>query len=280
MHEARRRRRGVARTSGGDERGRTALRSAERAPAARRAPPRDGATSGRERHGRARDARAARRGCSSSPTKRPVSSSDATIRNGTAQGPSDHDEQRRGDEENEGVATRQSHRIGKRIGQRHGACTSNFRLMLVSEAVGRTLHRLGGDVVFGLMGSGNLAVTNAIVAAGGRFFSSRHETGAVCMADGYARVSGRLGVASRAPGAGADERDHRADRGGQEPHAADPAGGGHAGRAAALELQDRPGRARRVGRRGRRARARAGDRGRRHDARGAARGASSAARSC
>jgi thiamine pyrophosphate-dependent acetolactate synthase large subunit-like protein len=74
--------------------------------------------------------------------------------------------------------------------------------MLVSEAVGRTVHALGGDVVFGLMGSGNLAVTNAIVAAGGRFFSSRHETGAVCMADGYARVSGRLGVASVHQGPG------------------------------------------------------------------------------
>ena len=74
--------------------------------------------------------------------------------------------------------------------------------MLVSEAVGRTVHALGGDVVFGLMGSGNLAVTNAIVAAGGRFFSSRHETGALCMADGYARVSGRLGVASVHQGPG------------------------------------------------------------------------------
>ncbi len=74
--------------------------------------------------------------------------------------------------------------------------------MLVSEAVGRTIHQLGGDVVFGLMGSGNLAVTNAIVAAGGRFFSSRHETGALCMADGYARVSGRLGVASVHQGPG------------------------------------------------------------------------------
>ncbi len=68
---------------------------------------------------------------------------------------------------------------------------ASVRPMLVSEAVGRTVHALGGDVVFGLMGSGNLAVTNAIVAAGGRFFSARHETGALCMADGYARVSGR-----------------------------------------------------------------------------------------
>ncbi len=74
--------------------------------------------------------------------------------------------------------------------------------MLVSEVVGRTVHRLGGDTVFGLMGSGNLAVTNAIVAAGGRFYSSRHETGALCMADGYARVSGRLGVASVHQGPG------------------------------------------------------------------------------
>src|SRR4051812_3057510 len=52
------------------------------------------------------------------------------------------------------------------------------------------------------MGSGNLAVTNAIVAAGGRFYSARHETGALCMADGYARVSGRLGVASVHQGPG------------------------------------------------------------------------------
>ena len=74
--------------------------------------------------------------------------------------------------------------------------------MLVSSAIGQTLHRLGGDVVFGLMGSGNLAVTNAIVGAGGRFVSARHETGAICMADGYARVSGRLGVASVHQGPG------------------------------------------------------------------------------
>ncbi len=74
--------------------------------------------------------------------------------------------------------------------------------MLVSEAVGRALHDLGGDTVFGLMGSGNLAVTNAVVASGGRFFSARHETGAVCMADGYARVSGGLGVASVHQGPG------------------------------------------------------------------------------
>src|SRR3954469_2705464 len=74
--------------------------------------------------------------------------------------------------------------------------------MLVSEVAGRPPPRLGGDVVFGLMGSGTLAVTNAIVAAGGTFHSARQETGALCMADGYARVSGRLGVASVHQGPG------------------------------------------------------------------------------
>src|SRR5687767_13297705 len=52
------------------------------------------------------------------------------------------------------------------------------------------------------MGSGNLAVTNAVVACGGSFVFSRHETGAVCMAAGYAQGAGRLGVASDHQGPG------------------------------------------------------------------------------
>ncbi len=74
--------------------------------------------------------------------------------------------------------------------------------MLVSEVAGRALHQQGVDIVFGLMGSGNLAVTNALVAAGARFCSSRHEGGAVSMADGYARVSGRLPAVSVHQGPG------------------------------------------------------------------------------
>ena len=74
--------------------------------------------------------------------------------------------------------------------------------MLVSEVAGRALHQQGVEVVFGLMGSGNLAVTNALVAAGAPFFSSRHESGAVSMADGYARVSGRLPAVSVHQGPG------------------------------------------------------------------------------
>ena len=57
----------------------------------------------------------------------------------------------------------------------------------------------------------------------------------------------------RPPGSGTDQRDDGPHRGGQEPHAADPARRRHARRGAELELPHRPGRARAVGRRGPRA---------------------------
>src|SRR3954467_3868046 len=74
--------------------------------------------------------------------------------------------------------------------------------MLVAEAVGRALAAMGVDTVFGLMGSGNLAVTNALRDAGARFYAARHEGGAICMADGYARVSGKLPACSVHQGPG------------------------------------------------------------------------------
>jgi thiamine pyrophosphate-dependent acetolactate synthase large subunit-like protein len=74
--------------------------------------------------------------------------------------------------------------------------------MLVAEAVGRALAGLGVDAVFGLLGSGNLTVTNALRDAGARFVAARHENGAICMADGYARVSGRLPACSVHQGPG------------------------------------------------------------------------------
>jgi thiamine pyrophosphate-dependent acetolactate synthase large subunit-like protein len=55
---------------------------------------------------------------------------------------------------------------------------------------------------FGILGSGNLVVTNALCAAGVRFHHARHEGGAICMADGYARVSGRVGICSVHQGPG------------------------------------------------------------------------------
>jgi thiamine pyrophosphate-dependent acetolactate synthase large subunit-like protein len=74
--------------------------------------------------------------------------------------------------------------------------------MLVSAAVGRALASEGVRVVFGLLGSGNLAVSNALRDAGATFIGARHETGAVCMADGYARVSGKVACASVHQGPG------------------------------------------------------------------------------
>lgn len=66
--------------------------------------------------------------------------------------------------------------------------------MLAAQAVGRALAQLGADHVFGLVGSGNFHVTNALVAAGARFVPAAHEGGAATMADAFARVSGKVGV--------------------------------------------------------------------------------------
>ena len=63
--------------------------------------------------------------------------------------------------------------------------------MTVADVVGRTLVRCGIDTAFGVVGSGNFAVTNAMVAAGARYVAARHEGGAATMADAYARMSGR-----------------------------------------------------------------------------------------
>src|SRR5215218_6447596 len=74
--------------------------------------------------------------------------------------------------------------------------------MLVAEAVGRALAAEGVGAVFGVLGSSNLVFTNALRDAGVPFVAARHEGGAICMADGYARVSGRLAACSVHQGPG------------------------------------------------------------------------------
>ncbi|MEO7732588.1 MAG: thiamine pyrophosphate-binding protein, partial [Kofleriaceae bacterium] len=74
--------------------------------------------------------------------------------------------------------------------------------MTVAEVVGRRLAAHGVDHVFGVVGSGNFHVTNALVAAGARFVAAAHEGGAASMADGYARTSGRLTALSVHQGPG------------------------------------------------------------------------------
>lgn len=72
----------------------------------------------------------------------------------------------------------------------------------VASAIGAALARAGVRTAFGLVGSGNFHVTNALTAAGARFIAARHEGGAAVMADAYARVSGQLGVLSVHQGPG------------------------------------------------------------------------------
>ena len=74
--------------------------------------------------------------------------------------------------------------------------------MLVSDAVAAVLTDFGVDTVFGVVGSGNFHVTNALIARGARFVPARHECGAASMADGWARLSGRPGIVSVHQGPG------------------------------------------------------------------------------
>lgn len=72
----------------------------------------------------------------------------------------------------------------------------------VAELVGQTLANLGVGHVFGVVGSGNFTVTNALRRAGVSFTAARHEGGAATMADAYGRMSGRVGVVSTHQGCG------------------------------------------------------------------------------
>jgi thiamine pyrophosphate-dependent acetolactate synthase large subunit-like protein len=74
--------------------------------------------------------------------------------------------------------------------------------MRVPEAVAATLAGLGADTVFGVVGSGNFHVTNALIGQGARYYAARHEGGAASMADGWARTSGRAGLLSVHQGPG------------------------------------------------------------------------------
>ena len=74
--------------------------------------------------------------------------------------------------------------------------------MRVAEAVGQGLAKLGAEVVFGVVGSGNFYVTNALTAGGARFLAARHEGGATVMADAWARTAGRPGIVSVHQGPG------------------------------------------------------------------------------
>ncbi|MCZ9881210.1 thiamine pyrophosphate-binding protein [Arthrobacter sp. B2a2-09] len=72
----------------------------------------------------------------------------------------------------------------------------------VSALVGRTLASLGVGHVFGVVGSGNFEVTNALIKEGVPYTAARHEGGAATMADAYSRMSGKVGVVTTHQGCG------------------------------------------------------------------------------
>lgn len=75
--------------------------------------------------------------------------------------------------------------------------------MQVYEAIGQTLEQAGVEHVFGLMGDGNMRFVSSFgVTNGLRFHAARHEATGVMMADGYARATGRVGVATTTEGPG------------------------------------------------------------------------------
>jgi thiamine pyrophosphate-dependent acetolactate synthase large subunit-like protein len=85
----------------------------------------------------------------------------------------------------------------------HDAKDSPARqLSSVADVVGATIAAQGVKDAFGILGSGNLIVTNALCRHGARFHHARHEGSAICMADGYARVTGAVGVCSVHQGPG------------------------------------------------------------------------------
>jgi acetolactate synthase-1/2/3 large subunit len=72
-----------------------------------------------------------------------------------------------------------------------------------AEAIAGALREHGVELAFGLPGVHNMALWPAFEAAGIRIVGSRHEQGCADAADGYARATGRLGVALVTTGPGA-----------------------------------------------------------------------------
>ena len=74
----------------------------------------------------------------------------------------------------------------------------------VADALLNELGRIGVDTIFGIISIHNIPIYDALERHGGfRVVTGRHEGAVVNMADAYARVSGKLGVALTSTGTGA-----------------------------------------------------------------------------
>src|SRR5699024_11400650 len=79
-------------------------------------------------------------------------------------------------------------------------------LVTVAQQIGTYLAQLGVGQAFGVVGSGNFEITNALRAAGVPFVATRHEGGAATMADAYSRM--KIGRASCRERVSGQEREH------------------------------------------------------------------------
>ena len=77
------------------------------------------------------------------------------------------------------------------------------KIMTGAEIVWASLERLGVETVFGYPGGAILPTYDALTRSKVHHVLVRHEQGATHMADGYARASGRVGVAIATSGPGA-----------------------------------------------------------------------------
>ena len=75
-------------------------------------------------------------------------------------------------------------------------------MISIGEALVSQLAERGVDTVFGIPGVHTVELYRGLAASGIRHVTARHEQGAVFMADGYARVSGLLGIAFASTGPG------------------------------------------------------------------------------
>jgi len=75
--------------------------------------------------------------------------------------------------------------------------------MRVHSAIASALADHSVDTIFGVMGDANMSIINDLVQTHGtRFVTAAHEAGATMMADGAARVTGRIGVVTTTQGPG------------------------------------------------------------------------------
>ena len=76
--------------------------------------------------------------------------------------------------------------------------------MTGGQALARQLRREGVEVIFGLPGDQTMHALDAFYDEREhlRFITTRHEQGTTYMADGYARATGKVGVAFVVPGVG------------------------------------------------------------------------------